>query len=39
MKCALCEDCGWVCESHPDQPWEGKDACTCGGGRYAMPVV
>jgi hypothetical protein len=19
MKCLLCEDCGWVCENHPDQ--------------------
>jgi len=26
-----CEDCGWVCESHPDRPWEGEHACTCGG--------
>jgi hypothetical protein len=23
MKCSLCEDNGWVCESHPDKPWEG----------------
>jgi hypothetical protein len=20
MKCSLCEDCGWVCEAHPDRP-------------------
>jgi len=20
-----------VCESHPDRPWEGEHACTCGG--------
>jgi hypothetical protein len=39
MKCLCCEDCGWVCENHPnqlcenhpDQPWEGPHACTCGG--------
>src|SRR5580692_411856 len=31
MKCSLCEDCGWVCESHPDRPWEGEHACACGG--------
>jgi hypothetical protein len=28
MKCSLCEDCGWVCESHPARPWEGEHACT-----------
>jgi len=31
MKCMVCEDVGWVCENHPDQPWDGPDACTCGG--------
>jgi hypothetical protein len=36
MKCSLCEDCGWVCESHPDLSWEGKDACTCGGALSAV---
>jgi len=36
MKCALCEDCGWVCESHPDKPWDGDDACGCGGA--GMPL-
>ena len=37
MKCPLCEDCGWVCENHPDRPWEGKDACTCGGAGMPCP--
>jgi hypothetical protein len=37
MKCALCEGCGWVCENHPDRPWEGKDACTCGGAGMPCP--
>ena len=31
MKCIPCDDTGWVCENHPDQPWEGPHACTCGG--------
>lgn len=33
--CLLCDDMGWVCENHPDQPWEGPHACTCG--RAGMP--
>jgi len=24
VKCLLCEDCGWVCEAHPDRPWEAN---------------
>ncbi len=20
----VCEDCGWVCEDHPNRPWEGE---------------
>jgi hypothetical protein len=23
MRCLVCEDCGWVCENHPDQPSTG----------------
>jgi hypothetical protein len=30
--CARCENCRWVCENHPDRPWEGKRACQCGAG-------
>jgi hypothetical protein len=26
MTCLACEDTGWVCENHPDQPWEGPHA-------------
>jgi hypothetical protein len=37
MKCSLCEDSGWVCESHPDRPWEGKHACTCSGAGAPCP--
>src|SRR5258708_35371476 len=27
MKCSRCEETGWVCEAHPDKPWEGEHAC------------
>ena len=26
MKCAICDDCGWVCEDHPDAPWDEAKA-------------
>ena len=22
MACSICDDSGWVCENHPDQPWD-----------------
>lgn len=35
-RCANCEGSGWVCENHPDRPWEGATApgegCGCGAG-------
>ncbi len=35
-RCANCEGIGWVCENHPDRPWEGLSApgegCDCGAG-------
>lgn len=35
-RCANCEGAGWVCENHPDKPWEGLSAkvgaCGCGAG-------
>jgi len=37
MKCALCEDCGWVCEDHPDAPWDGIHACICGAAGMPCP--
>jgi hypothetical protein len=37
MKCSLCEDFGWVCENHPERPWEGKHACICGAARVPCP--
>ena len=32
--CTNCLDAGWVCESHPDKPWD-KDlpsGCVCNAG-------
>jgi hypothetical protein len=23
---------GWVCENHPDRPWDDELGCTCGAG-------
>ena len=30
MKCPVCEDSSWVCEEHPQEPWDGEHACGCG---------
>lgn len=38
MRCILCNDRGWVCANHPDQPWDGPDACSCGGAGASCPV-
>ena len=27
--CSHCNDEGWVCENHPDVPWEGGSATCC----------
>jgi hypothetical protein len=37
MKCTLCEDSGWVCEDHPDAPWDGEHACICGAAGMHCP--
>jgi len=37
MKCSVCEDSGWVCETHPDKPWEGEHACRCDGAGMPCP--
>ncbi len=29
--CKTCDGERWVCESHPDQPWNGGDLECCGG--------
>jgi hypothetical protein len=33
-RCANCDGYGWVCENHPDVPWEGVAGygCDCGAG-------
>jgi hypothetical protein len=28
--CWRCDGCLWVCEAHPERPWEGPLACGCG---------
>ena len=37
MICFCCEDCDWVCENHPDRPWQGPHACECGGTGMPCP--
>ena len=37
MKCVHCEHTGWVCENHPDAPWDGEQACICGGAGMPCP--
>lgn len=29
--CTNCKDEGWVCENHPDHPWNEGDPSCCGG--------
>ncbi|MGC2779994.1 MAG: hypothetical protein WA418_30580 [Bradyrhizobium sp.] len=37
--CLRCDGTGWVCESHPDRPWEGSArACACGAPGEPCPV-
>ena len=38
MTCVNCDDLGWVCENHPDRPWDGARACTCGGAGAPCPA-
>jgi hypothetical protein len=37
MKCLVCEDIGWVCEAHPERPWEGPHGCGCGAAGAPCP--
>lgn len=37
LKCPLCEDSGWVCEEHPQEPWDGDHACGCGAPGMPCP--
>jgi hypothetical protein len=36
-KCPVCMDTFWVCESHPAMPWDGPNACNCGGAGMPCP--
>ncbi len=36
--CPRCDNCRWVCEAHPDKPWEGPRACGCGAPGDPRPV-
>jgi hypothetical protein len=36
--CPRCDGCHWVCENHPEKPWEGERACTCGGAGMPCPA-
>jgi hypothetical protein len=37
-KCPSCMDTFWVCENHPAMPWEGPNACNCGGAGMPCPA-
>jgi hypothetical protein len=37
-KCAVCHDTAWVCENHPDKPWDGPHACPCGAPGAPCPA-
>ena len=37
MNCSVCDDCGWVCENHPERPWQGAHACPRGGAGMPCP--
>lgn len=37
MACARCDGTHWVCEFHPDRPWDGPKACGCGGAGEPCP--
>ncbi|SHH05247.1 hypothetical protein [Bradyrhizobium erythrophlei] len=37
--CLRCDGARWVCEAHPDLPWEfGDRACTCGAPGEPCPA-
>ncbi|MBR0746574.1 hypothetical protein JQ582_21825 [Bradyrhizobium japonicum] len=36
--CTNYDDLGWVCENHPDRPWDGRRACSCGGAGAPCPA-
>jgi hypothetical protein len=36
--CARCANERWVCEAHPDRPWDGEHGCPCGAPGSPCPV-
>jgi hypothetical protein len=38
MICWRCDGTLWVCENHPECPWEGEHACGCGGAGMPCPI-
>ena len=30
--CLICRGIGWVCEKHPEKPWDPELGCVCGAG-------
>jgi hypothetical protein len=36
--CARCHNMRWVCEAHPDLPWEGDFGCKCGAPGEPCPI-
>jgi hypothetical protein len=30
--CPICRGIGWVCENHPEKPWDSELGCVCGAG-------
>lgn len=37
MECETCDDTGFVCEAHPNRPFNGPKACGCGAA--GMPCI
>lgn len=31
-ECKICDGLLWVCENHPDEPWDKEAGCMCGAG-------
>jgi hypothetical protein len=42
VECAMCKGNRWVCEDHPEKPWDGAsdapEACHCGGAGAPCPA-
>jgi hypothetical protein len=36
--CPRCLGSHWVCEAHPERPWEGEYACGCGAPGMPCPL-